>query len=361
MKPRYPGSYVFDYTKLRTAEETEEELRKIRVFIDAFVARDMKKFEERKKRETEEKANCIKLPPLHEKGTLARSSSEPLPKRKRLTNEQFLRKLKAKDREKSKYLQALLPAHPDEQKHKILINFRQKNILATNLFTPEIYKRTRNLLDEISVVQIESYPSKLINKLIPKIDDKLIFLQQAHKFIIEERKLWPNISVEVIFMDFLFNPENKIKRDVAVYIICLLLDLQEDYRDHVKRGFLKNILQSEDERDKLQLEMEPPHFPICTLKAPVPWKCAIQVAKNRLEEILMINHPVLQAIQMLWHNLYHDLLIVDTAKFYRGDVPFNAENITEIINNCCKITRDVSNYIQYKKYYFNLILLFPRF
>lgn len=341
LKPRYPGSYVFDHTKLRTAEETEEELRKIRAFIDKFVERDMKKFEERKKREAEEKAN-LRLPPLYEKGSLLRSSSEPLPKRKRLTNEQFLRKLKAKDREKSRYLQALLPVHPDEQKHKILMNFREKNIQFTNLFTPDIYNRTRNLLDEISVLQIESYPSKLINKLIPKIDDKLKFLQQAYKFIIEEQKLWPNISVEVIFMDFLFNPENKVKRDVAVYIICLLLDLQEDYRDNVKRGFLKTILRSEVERDKLQLEIEPPDFPICTLKAPVPWKCAVQLAKNRLEEILMINHPVLQAIQVLWHNLYHDLLIVDTTKFYRGDVPFNAENITEIITNCCKITRDVS-------------------
>lgn len=56
----------------------------------------------------------------------------------------------------------------------------------------------------------------------------------------------------------------------------------------------------------------------------------------------MVNHPVLQAIQILWRNLYHDLLIVDTAKFYKGDIPYHAENITELINSCCKITRDVN-------------------
>lgn len=143
-------------------------------------------------------------------------------------------------------------------------------------------------------------------------------------------------------MDFLFNPENKIRREVAVMIVCLMLDLQEDYRYQVKRGFLRNILQSESVRKRLNLDLEPLEFPIATIKAPVPWKCAIQVAKNRLEEVLMVNHPVLQAIQILWHNLYHDLLIVDTAKFYRDEIPYHAENITEIINSCCKISRDVS-------------------
>lgn len=119
-------------------------------------------------------------------------------------------------------------------------------------------------------------------------------------------------------------------------------DLQEDYRFNTKRGFLRYILQSDIERKRLQLELEPPQFPIITIKAPVPWKCSVQVAKNRLEEVLMVNHPVLQAIQILWRNLYHDLLIVDTAKFYKGDIPYHAENITELINSCCKITRDVN-------------------
>ena len=139
-----------------------------------------------------------------------------------------------------------------------------------------------------------------------------------------------------------FNPENKIRREFAVMIVCLFMDLQEDYRFNIKRGFMRNILRSDIEKKRLQLDLEPPEFPIATIKAPVPWKCSVQIAKNRLEEVLMVNHPLLQAIQMLWNNLYHDLLIVDTAKFYRCEVPFHAESITEIINSCCKITRDVS-------------------
>lgn len=262
-------------------------------------------------------------------------------KKKVLSNEKFLQLIKEKDLEKSKYLQALLPVDPDKQKFNRLEKFAHEFQEAIKLFTPEIQQKTLNLMQEISVQQIETFPSHLIKKIIPKINPRQTFLKQAYKFILEEEKLWPNVKIEVMFMDYLFNPEHKVKRDTAVYIICLLLDLQEDYRYNIKRGFLKNILQSEIERKRLQLEKEPPEFPICTIKAPVPWKCSVQVAKNRLEEVLMVNHPLLQAIQILWCNLYNDLLIVDTSKFYKCDIPYHADNITEIINNCCKITRDV--------------------
>lgn len=85
-----------------------------------------------------------------------------------------------------------------------------------------------------------------------------------------------------------------------------------------------------------------------TIKAPVPWKCSVQVAKNRLEQVLMVTHPVIRAINMLWHNLYENLVIVDSSSFYSGDVPFHAENITEMIHTSCRIARDVSIPIEYR-------------
>lgn len=272
---------------------------------------------------------------------------EPKKRKNPISNEQFLKRLKAKDREQSKYLQALLPSHPDDQKLRIVKNYNKEFSLASQLFTDECRQRTLNIFDEISVNCIETYPSKYFKKILEKVDSRNSMWRRALKFIMEEEKLWPNIKNEVIFMDFLFNPENKIRREVAVMIICLLMDLQEDYRYHVKRGFLRNILQLAEVKGKLKLELEPPEFPLATIKAPVPWKCSIQVAKNRLEEVLMVNHPVLQAIHILWHNLYHDLLIVDTAKFYKEEIPYHAENITEIINSCCKISRDVSCFLHH--------------
>jgi dynein heavy chain len=259
-----------------------------------------------------------------------------------MNNEQFLKHLKARDREQSRYLQALLPTHPDEQKLKIISQFHERFERASLQFSEVVRQRMLNLFDEISVNQVEIYPSKYFKKIIPRIDDRKPLWQRAHKFIAEEERLWPEIKSEVMLMDFLFNPENKVRRETAVMIISLLMDLQEDYRYCIKRALVRFILNSDAERKRLQIEPEPPEFPIATIKAPVPWKCSVQVAKNRLEEVLMVNHPLLQAIQMLWHNLYHDLLIVDTGKFYKCEIPYHAENITEIINSCCKITRDVS-------------------
>lgn len=269
----------------------------------------------------------------------------PRKRKKAISNEEFLKRLKAKDREQSKYLQALLPTHPDEQKIKIVQDYVERNKEASILFDNNMRQRLLNVLDLISVNLIETYPSKYFKKIIERIDDRKPLWKHIHKFIVNEEKLWPEIKLEVMLMDFLYNPENKIRREVAVMIICLLMDLQEDFRYSMKRNFMRCILQSVTERKRLQLELEPPEFPIATIKAPVPWKCTVQVAKNRLEEVLMVNHPLLQAIQMLWYNLYHDLLIVDTAKFYKCEIPYHAENITEIINSCCKITRDVSETI----------------
>lgn len=259
-----------------------------------------------------------------------------------MNNEQFLKHLKARDREQSKHMQALLPTHPDEQKIKIISQYHERYKRASMNFSEVIRQRMLNLFDEISVNQIEIYPSKYFKKIIPRIDDRKPLWQRAHKFIVDEERLWPEIKSEVMLMDFLFNPEHKIRRETAVMIISLLMDLQEDYRYCMKRALMRYILKFDEERKRLQIEPEPPEFPVATIKAPVPWKCPVQIAKNRLEEVLMVNHPLLQAIQMLWHNLYHDLLIVDTAKFYKCEIPYHAENITEIINSCCKITRDVS-------------------
>lgn len=55
----------------------------------------------------------------------------------------------------------------------------------------------------------------------------------------------------------------------------------------------------------------------------------------------MNNHPTLQAINLLWHHLYNDLIIIDTSKMYRDDVPLQADVVTDLVNNCCLVARDV--------------------
>ncbi|XP_062562978.1 dynein axonemal heavy chain 3 isoform X3 [Armigeres subalbatus] len=344
-KRRPPKKFHFDEFAYRTPEENDEALLRIQRHLDRMIAKSIREAEKRRQQK-EEQARRPQF--CTSSSTSSTSSRRGNPnvyptkvKRKRLTNEQYIKKLKVDESVKLKYLQALLPVHPDEQKQKILQKYEMRYTEAINNFDENMRQRTLNVLDELSVEKIEHYPSHLIKKILPRIDHRITYLKQAHKFILEEEKLWPNIYPEVILLDYIFDPEHNVHRDQAVYLTILLMDLQEDYRYHVKRSFVRYILRSEDERKRLQLAVEPPAFPIATLIAPVPWKCSIQVAKNRLEEVLMVNHPVLQAINLLWHKLYGNLLVVDAAKFYSTDIPMHADKITETIHNSCRITRDI--------------------
>lgn len=44
-------------------------------------------------------------------------------------------------------------------------------------------------------------------------------------------------------------------------------------------------------------------FPMAVIKGPVSWNCNFQLATNRLDQVLMNTHPVLQAINQLWYRL----------------------------------------------------------
>lgn len=148
---------------------------------------------------------------------------EPKKRKQPVSNEQLLKRLKAKDRQQSLYLQALLPSHPDTQRLNILMKFHENFEKAASLYTEEVHQRTLNLFDEIAVNQIETFPSKYFKKIVLLVDNRNPLWKRAHKFIVDEQKLWPEVKSEVMFMDFLFNPENKIRREVAVMIVCLLM------------------------------------------------------------------------------------------------------------------------------------------
>lgn len=54
------------------------------------------------------------------------------------------------------------------------------------------------------------------------------------------QKLRSNLRPEVLMLEFLFDPKNNVKDTNALLIAVLLLDLQEDYRHHVKRSVLRS-------------------------------------------------------------------------------------------------------------------------
>uniref|UniRef100_A0A336M3T0 CSON009294 protein n=1 Tax=Culicoides sonorensis TaxID=179676 RepID=A0A336M3T0_CULSO len=330
-----PKKYRFDEWAFRTPEETLQEREKIRAYLKQVVEADLKRIQKEKIKKQKEEEEKIK------KAERAKKRAEYRKKMDQLPNDKYMELLKKREKLKFKHMQALDPVDVDYQKQSALIRYQNELLSAEELFTNQIRDRTVKLMSGINVLQIETYPSKWIIRILPKIDQKLTFLRKASKSIVEEMKLWPNVHPEVMLLEFLFNPENKIPKHLAAYLIVLLMDLQEDYRNHIKRGFIKYLLKSKTEQARLQLVPEPPLYPMITIKAPVPWKCSIQVAKNRLEQVLMVNHPVIQALNMLWYNLYDNLIIVDSASLYTGDVPFHAETITEMIHTSCRIARDI--------------------
>lgn len=65
------------------------------------------------------------------------------------------------------------------------------------------------------------------------------------------------------------------------------------------------ILSYKEQWQQFGLEMDSNliEYPIATIRGPVPWKCNYQLANNRLDQVLMVTHPVLQAMNRLWYEL----------------------------------------------------------
>lgn len=96
------------------------------------------------------------------------------------------------------------------------------------------------------------------------------------------------------------------------------------------------------ERKRLQLEPEPPDFPVMTITPPVPWRSRLLLAKSRIGEVLMITHPTVQALNLLWHQLYGDLVIVDLSKILLTQRPLDADVVQTFVKDSCAQVRDVS-------------------
>lgn len=206
----------------------------------------------------------------------------------------------------------------------------------------EMQQKFCDLLARISTNEIQPFPSHLLIRAIAKVGYK--FFHEAVNFWKLMSQADPQLKFEMVLMDFLFDRERDppLRNEQATMIASLLVDMQDDFRDHVRRDFLAMVVRNENCRKLLEIEAPPPDFPHITIKAPVPWKCSIQLARNRLDQVLMTCHPVLQAINMLWHELYNDLIVVNTKRVHRSEIAPDASELTNLIEKCCSIARDVS-------------------
>lgn len=178
----------------------------------------------------------------------------------------------------------------------------------------------------------------------------MFYQQRKLKLPLYVQKLWPSIAPEVILMDYLFESKNQIPESKATMTIALLLDLQEDFKYHVKLQFLRYIFQSATLRNRLQITGQiPPSFPTITIRAPVWWKSSIHIARNKIDQKYMVNHPVLRALTALWNMNYSNLLIFNAEDLFIREVPMHADLLTDTINNACTISRDVTIFVIFIK------------
>uniref|UniRef100_A0A1B0EXW2 AAA+ ATPase domain-containing protein n=1 Tax=Lutzomyia longipalpis TaxID=7200 RepID=A0A1B0EXW2_LUTLO len=334
IKPRRIKDFPRD--AIKSPEEYRRELEKVNRVINELLQPEIRRYEE-----TQRQIRDGSFFKYQRSASTSTSTSKPATKKRKLSNEQYLKKVKAAEREKLKYFRPIMPMEVEDQRSRILRHHTAHMKVEFAKFTADIQTRSIDVMAQINVLRVQDYPSHLIVKILPKINPRVGFLKDAYKFIQAEKLLWPNIHPEVMLMDFLFNPDRQIRPETATMIMSLLMDLEEDYRNAIRRYVLQKVLQKKENQEDLDLVPEPRDFPRLTIQAPVPWKCAIQVARNRLDQVLMITHPVLQAINMLWHELYSDLLIVDTSKMYKTDIPLDSGSMGDLVHSCCVIARDI--------------------
>lgn len=234
----------------------------------------------------------------------------------------------------------MMPCDIEMQKKRILDEYHKQRAVQEAKFTPEMQQKFLHTMTDISVNDVQAFPSHLLMRALPKVNKHLRYLREALNYWRLMQQVEPRPKFELVLLDFLFDPERErpVPRAEATMLLSSLVDLQEDFRDAVRRDFLSLVLQKCE--NVLGIAPPPLDFPVVTIKAPVPWKCAIQLARNRLDQVLMTCHPVLQAINMLWHELYHDLIIVNTKRAH-SEIALDAAQLTGFIEKCCDIARQV--------------------
>lgn len=229
----------------------------------------------------------------------------------------------------------------DSQRERILNVFARTNDILKEKFSTEMEQRFLVLKESICANDIQLFPSNWILKSLPNVNPRLHFLKEAADYCKQMSQLDPNLKFEIILLDFLFDSdrERPVPLEDAVMIASCLIDLQIDFRDSVADAFLTQLLRNPACETILGIAQPPAAFPQVTIKAPVPWKSAIQLASNRLDQVLMNYHPVLQAINLIWYELYDDLTIVNTKSALK--IAPDSVELTKIVEKYCEIAREV--------------------
>lgn len=230
---------------------------------------------------------------------------------------------------------------PDEQKAIQLKKYQQIRVNVNSKFTESVRQIKQILYQQISVNYFENFPTNLIMKSFVHIfHDKTSYLQRAQDFIQQHLKSIPKIRAEIALCVFLTDAQNGIKPTTAMMLIILLFHLQQDYRTHLKQEIIEKLARNRQTKSTYRIEENPPEFPLLLIKAPLPWSEQLKEVRHRMQESLMIAHPILQTIRNLWFELYGNYVVCDNSKFAAIDSPQPFE-FARIVADCCTDARQI--------------------
>ncbi|XP_043071483.1 uncharacterized protein LOC6558889 isoform X2 [Drosophila grimshawi] len=180
-----------DHYALRTPQECRNELIRVGKIIDDMIKPVLLEAQHNKEHgllEYSGKSFCADEEKQHRQKNKSRCKEfkKRIHRRNFATNEEFLQCLKRMEASRFPYMAPLQPVEPEEQKLQLYAKYQQKLLAAEQKFTLIIQKRYKCLLKTISVLQLATYPSRLIRRAIRHIDPRNPVLQDAYRFILQE-------------------------------------------------------------------------------------------------------------------------------------------------------------------------------
>lgn len=119
-------------------------------------------------------------------------------------------------------------------------------------------------------------------------------------------------------------------------------ELFENHLLAERKSIIDYVLLDPAENLRTGVMQVPPRYKSSIVRAPVPWRQTLLVAKQYCRHNLFTTNPIILRIRMTWERRYRKLRFVDTQNLRgRMDNPLSPEEMQEKVMEQCKSTKDM--------------------
>lgn len=228
------------------------------------------------------------------------------------------------------------PIHPDDQRSRAMALYTEKRQKLNA--SQSIIKRC--LLEKMSTNKFQLFPTTLIIRSLRNIDSKRLYMPRALLFVEQETKQWSQLRPEIALAIYLLDRTNGISEREALFILVLLINLQEEFRYNVRLNVVETLAMHHEGRILFQIEPMEPEFPRIRITSPVPWSVAFKSMRRQIEKKLMIAHPIVCAVRRAWLQMMDGYVIVPQSRF-QSIFTGRSFAFTSIVDACCRECKDM--------------------